>query len=354
MPSCSELQADLAALKALGAEFDRALSAAAKAPDQESARQAITKAKALKQTIERSIAALREQLSPRLERELNLREQYDKQRALWEGLGLSRLEAINGQHYNLPEYTDVLALFEKHKEVVKRKASHGFTKLLLVPFGLSNDRLTSLLSQRLLEHHRQGKLLRTKKTPADPDQPFPLKLEPDEQVYFGASAVRTGDVTGDLLYYPTDFSQKNGQTKQELLASQGGWQIMLVEDRPCLPAQGEAAGLAKGGRSPMEAGFDSNHYLKETRTNPAYQNEHGFTYESWVAYLLTYLAETSQVIDDWQGQGKISRLFGCQIKSSGYVPTAGAELDYSLLCVGSAGAGSPDDRVAGRSAVVVM
>ena len=58
--SCVEAQNALHHLQSLEQEFNQTLSAAAKAPDQESARQAITKAKALKQTIEREMAALRE------------------------------------------------------------------------------------------------------------------------------------------------------------------------------------------------------------------------------------------------------------------------------------------------------
>ena len=58
--SCVEAQNALQRLQSLETEFNQTLSAAAEAKDEDSANEAITKAKALKQTIEREMAALRE------------------------------------------------------------------------------------------------------------------------------------------------------------------------------------------------------------------------------------------------------------------------------------------------------
>src|SRR3989338_6151220 len=103
--SCVEAQNALHHLQSLETEFNQTLSAAAEAKDEDSANESITKAKSLKSVIEREMAALREQLPFRLERDLNLKEQYESQIHLLKTTGfLERLQsgqegikAINGQ-----------------------------------------------------------------------------------------------------------------------------------------------------------------------------------------------------------------------------------------------------------------
>ena len=154
-PQCQELRADLQALKSLAEEFNQTLSAAAKAPDQESARQAITKAKALKQTIEREIAALREQLPSQditaswtnpetgetKEITLNLKEY------------LATHQALYRKHLNLEITPDHERAFrqiwrQNRAEIQREIELYGYDTLLLIPENLPD---LETLNTKLIE-----------------------------------------------------------------------------------------------------------------------------------------------------------------------------------------------------------
>ena len=154
-PQCQELRADLQALKSLAEEFNQTLSAAAKATDQESARQAITKAKALKQTIEREIAALREQLPSQditaswtnpetgetKEITLNLKEY------------LATHQALYRKHLNLEITPDHERAFrqiwrQNRAEIQREIELYGYDTLLLIPENLPD---LATLNTQLIE-----------------------------------------------------------------------------------------------------------------------------------------------------------------------------------------------------------
>ena len=209
------------------------------------------------------------------------------------------------------------------KELLKTKSEQGFEKLILVPLGMPLSALISKYEQLLLEHHQAGMLQATDGSILDLDTDQPVYvwdgiLKRDTQ----GKPTYEADKEGDLIYFPNAFdkAKHQGKTKTELLKEENGnqaWQILLLEDQPDLPA--ETKGKTINGRKQLEANQTPNDYLNTIQTQEQYQNEQGLTLESWLIYAITRLQEKNQVIDDYQGQGKICCLTGLYQKKSGHV-----------------------------------
>src|SRR3989339_1517066 len=85
----------------------------------------------------------------------HLREQYTSQVSLLEQAGILKegvILGIDGNEYPIPTLEQIaVRLFERCKEL-ETKHGQGFTKLLLVPFGMSLDSLQETLKQFLLKY----------------------------------------------------------------------------------------------------------------------------------------------------------------------------------------------------------
>ncbi|MFH1170212.1 MAG: hypothetical protein V1704_01490 [Candidatus Vogelbacteria bacterium] len=187
----------------------------------------------------------------------------------------------------------------------------------------------------ILDHHRKGKLLATKKNPNEPDQ----SLELDEnQPLWVWDEYSKADIEGKLVYHPLVFDKNNhsGKTKAEILAENenAGWSLLLIEDNPNIPRAGQ--GETVGGRKRMEAGRTPAECLVDL--DPA---KSGLTPEDWLAQAITYLEETNQVIDDYDGNGSTNYNLG------GWFPASGS-VSYAYWDRGrqaSLGGGGPGYRV---------
>jgi len=332
--TCQELQKDLADLRALAEQFDRAFDAGVASGD-------LSASRILKAEIESSLAALKEKLVPPEVRELHIERQYAEQVAVLEAAGLLEvlengekgIRGIDGKPYPLPSLETINARFrsKEAKETVKEKSPQGFKKLVLVPFAMSLDALTAKYGERIKEHHSAGKLMYSDGTvvPAD-------KLNINQPVYT-TDDLKNADQTGALVYNPTSFDATNhgGKTKAQILAIENpadisigpstpehhtpGWRILLMEELPDLPAEG--AGQTVGNRKQLEANKSANEYLAQLKTGP-YANEHGLTPEDGLALALTNLETKGQVTDDFRGKGKAAYLTGAWLPGSLSVPIA--------------------------------
>jgi len=95
--------------------------------------------------------------------------------------------------------------------------------------------------------------------------------------------------------------QRGGRYKSELLDDpKNAWQILLLEDDPDLPAQGQ--GKAVGGRKRLEADKSPKDYLKLMQEDPQYQNEQGLAPEADLALWLTYLQEKKMAVDGYNSE----------------------------------------------------
>ncbi|MEI6478164.1 MAG: hypothetical protein WCO52_04215 [bacterium] len=319
---CQQLRAELNELSAVKSRFDTALDEAVKSGN-------VDKANALKEELEVRVKTLQEKIWPfeNLTR-AELKRQFEGQIKILsdthviETLADGRLgiEGIDGKPYPVPELGAVEKLFTEARERFQAKIEQGFTKILLVPFGLSLDRLSQRFGETVLRHHQAGTLLATKKTPSDPDQPLELD---ENQPLWRWDQYNNADVSGVLTYDPEAFTANQGQTKTTLLSGESplpGWRVVLVENLPNLPATG--AGETINGRQQLEANKTPNEYLHLIKTEPAYTGESGLNPEEWLTYALSHLEETNQVIDDYQGNGKISYLLGAYFSAAEGVPAA--------------------------------
>lgn len=275
-----------------------------------------------------------EQLPPseRLEAILSLRSQYEAQLAILNQSGVLQLLPERGdvgivgldpehpdraREYPVPSFEAISEAVREQAEELETKTGQGFNKLLLVPVAQPLDKLKQMYGDLLLAHHQRGQLFNSEGKPQDLDTSEPV---------WAWDQYKNADIEGKLVYYPKSFeSQHRGITKQELLTETlnspfPGWEVKLVEDLPNLPARGD--GETIGGRKQVEAGNSPREYLKQPQTDSQYQNEDGFTPDDWLTEAIVHLEATNQVLDDWQGKGKISYLTGSYFPASDEVPLA--------------------------------
>jgi hypothetical protein len=207
-----------------------------------------------------------------------------------------------------------------NEELILEKANQGFTKLLLVPFAYSLDDLINACEEAIRKHNNEKKLLATKNEATEPDKSLVVG---EMGALLKQGFYTRSDIEGKIVYFPREFSKNHkGKTKLELLRDDddpaNAWPIWLLEDMPNIPKQGE--GKIIGGRRQLEAGKSPDEYLKILQTEPEYEGESGLTPEVELMLFLTYLEETNQVINDYEGNGSTSCQIGAYFKSADFVP----------------------------------
>ncbi len=319
----------------------------------------------LTQEIETESTLLITELIP-FEKELGIKEQYHTQKEAYTQTGLLEtregllgMEGIDGIWYSFPTLPEVAKRMKKEQELLGKKSEQGFTKMLIVPFGMSLKHFTETLRKTILAHYdpnpTETKLFSTNtdgtKKALDLNTTTPLYLWDKYTQGQGA------DVEGTLVYHPTVFDQTKhgGKTKKELLKEkqEAAYQILFLESTP-IPRSGK--GETTGGRKQIEAGASPTKYLESLQKNPLYQGERGLTPEAWLTQFLLSLQTKDQVIDDWDGNGSLNYNLG------GYVPKIGQSglVSFGLWDRGGARAnlgwddpGTGDAVSGARSAVMV-
>jgi len=253
----------------------------------------------------------------------HLREQYDSQVSLLKEVGILKegvITGIDGNEYPIPTLEQIaIRLFERRGEL-STKHDQGFTKLLLVPFGMSLDSLRETLKQFLIKYKKNNPTF-------DLDTDNPLWISED---YQGAD---TGD-SPKLVYEPQSFTKEGhgGKTKMEILKEQKtpgqtrgddgwtsdnewkGWTIHLLQSSDptnldslgFAPIPRKGQGTPKGeeiSRAPLEAGQSANKYLSilqnaQDDPNSSYFQESGMTPEDWIMAFIIHLSETGKPLDD--------------------------------------------------------
>jgi hypothetical protein len=296
--SCHEAQSALAEIKSLRTDFEQTFQDALKTND-------FARAKEIRSAMQGKITSLREAVFP-LERELGIKSQYESQRGIFEeAFVLERLSSgemgihgIDGKEYPVPSYREIAQRMREKREVFVQKKEQGFTKLLVVPFGMSLENLTQEYANLLVKHYNEGKLFAEKQNAADPD--VLLELSVGEPVWRW-SDYANADVDGKLVYELKEYSQNHGGlTKTEILANRKpgmvpAWHVLMVEASPNIPR--ENAGKDVGTRKQLEANQTPNDYLGGIGKG-IYDHESGMTPEDWLAFAITNLQEQNQAIDD--------------------------------------------------------
>ena len=271
----------------------------------------------------------------------HLTEQYNSQVSLLERVGILKdgvITGIDGNKYPIPTLEQIASCLLEREREFSVKRDQGFTKLLLVPFGMSLDTLREILKQFLLSY---------KTDHSDFD------LDTDDPLYTWKDGYEGADI-GDppkIVYNPKSFDNNHqGQTKLEILKAQTenpkdsfpGWRIHLLQ--PSDPTNQESKGFAlipregqgttngeETPRSSLEAGKSPTDYLsilQQAQDDPdsPYFQESGLTPEDWILAFITHLTETGQPLDNYQSNNEsITYLTGAffpSIDGSAFVPYA--------------------------------
>lgn len=335
---CNQLLEEFSTLETLKAAFDIAYEDAVRTGNLEQVRE-------LKRELSDRLEALKEKVNP-LERILLIKEQYQRQRDIHERRILTQqpsgeytAQFIDGKEYPFPSYEEVVQRLRDNKEMLKLKAEQGFSQMLIVPFGMSLNVLIEKYKATLVKHFEEKKLFFTKENQDDDTEALvsitEAKFDSNEPVWTW-DGYNQADVENKLVYFPKEFTQNHqGKTKQEILdQSQSGWQIVFVENMPNIPAEGQAQ--TKGGRMQIDNKGSSikafikqgetipspEEYLKALLEDPQYQHEDGGTMEDELIYMITYLEDYNQIINDYSGNGKIAYKVGAYFHASDDVPYA--------------------------------
>lgn len=261
-------------------------------------------------------------------------QQYEKQKEILENAGIlmtfrngeKGIMGIDGRAYVLPSLEEIRNRANNNREILEIKIGQGFTKLLLTPFGISLNVLHEKVSNVILKHVNEGKFFATKKNPNDPNEKLiPLELN-KSQPFWTWDKYKNADMNGTLVYEFSEFSENHhGKTKREILdnssiGANAGWYISFIEDIPNLPMEKEGEKI--GERKQYEANKSPIDYLALLQTERSYINERGITPEDWAMYFLSFLEETDQIIDDYEGAGNVSWNLGGYFPENSGVPTA--------------------------------
>jgi len=257
-----------------------------------------------------------------IERLYHLSEQYNAQVSLLEQAGILKkgtITGIDGNRYPIPTLEHIARRLLEREYELSVKRDQGFTKLLLVPFGMSLDTLARIFRTFLKcykkDHPEFGRRLPTVRDGTDSQRwnPFDIGLDFETCDNF---------ISPKILYYPQSFDSI-GDSKMEILQRQAthldasfpGWTVHLFQ--PGDPGNPKSPGFApiyqkgKGGdqerklfRPPVEGGQSSRQYLRllqEALHDPSfpYREETGMTPEDWIIAFMTQLWETGEPLDLW-------------------------------------------------------
>ncbi len=325
--NCPQLRSQLEKIKSLYSDYCLKLEQAKSSKEYESIF-------SIQKEIESNIKELKRNFYPleNLEQE-QLEKQYHKQAEILMFTGLvKKLRmgemgiVVDGKEYPIPTFEDILIKINHNAEFLDKKASQGFKKLLVVPFGLPITTLVEKYEQVLLRHYNNQTLLDSEGKPLD--------LDTNQPVW-----TWEGYQDEPLVYFPQSFDKDNhqGKTKDQLEP----WQVLLVEDMIDLPKEGDAKDI--NGRKQLDANQTPNSYLEQILK----AQEQGMTPESWLLLAITYLEEQNKQIDDYVGKGKASYLPGVFFKDS-------AEVQFAYWFRGNRQAvldGSDADRSSSNDAV---
>jgi len=299
----------------------------------------------------------------------HLTEQYNNQVSLLERAGIleeGAIIGIDGNKYPIPTLEQIAQrLFEREKDL-STKRDQGFTKLLLVPFGMSLDALRETLKQFLLFYKQ--------KYPAF-DLDINKPLDTLEEWYKGADT----EDPSKIVYNPHSFDDHHqGQTKADILEAQTdnpgdsfpGWRVHLFQ--PSDPANLHSPGFASiprqgqghthGEELPrpsLGAGKSLIEYfslLEEARDDPTspYHSEFGLTPEDWVLAFMTHLEETGKPLDNYQNWAEsTSYLIGAYFLSSALVPFAYWDRGFQQARLAGFDSSSRGTNAGLRSSVIV-
>lgn len=260
---------------------------------------------------------------------VRLKKQYDQLFELWNGVGLleflpnaraAGLIGLDGKEYPIPTFEEVRQRIFSHQDLVKEKVAQGFNQLLLVPFGSPLAVILDAYATFLIHHHQAGTLLDVYSEELYLKEAKPISfLALEEDGSYGSV-----DATEQLAYVSLKKSELSGakqpekpftsnatQTKRELLAAGGAWQLLLVSSEvQILKPSDFILKSSKPKRMPLAHEMNPTWYHSELETNPFYRYEEGMTIESWIALAMLYLERDNVQIERVDAENSYCLLTG--------------------------------------------
>ena len=277
---------------------------------------------------------------------LRLKEQFDlnirnlTQMGLIGALPDSRRRGIVGENwkeYPVPTIENLNARVASSQELIEEKSEQGFTKLILVPFGMP----LPLLTERFNAFLNKKKSPEGRFTEGADGKLIDMSLS-DESL-----RIVSDELLQPLIYFPERLQKEGhgGRTKQELLETDA-WQMLFVKEARSPTDRREL----KKGEWELEPKHSLEEYLAEMKKN----NEQGMTPESWLILAAAELEEHGRLIDEVTNsievQGDTVILPGAMTFSAD-VPFGYSSSKYQVVYLGTQSAQSWDLGFSARSSV---
>jgi len=286
----------------------------------------------------------------------HLSEQYTAQVNLLERAGIlvdGAIMGIDGNRYPIPTLEQIAECLcsPERRELFEIKRGQGFTKLLLVPFGMSLDELIEIFKQFLLDYKKTHPTFAREHASSYDDSDNsnwdPLNVWRDyEKADTGIFPLLSSN-SPKVFYHPQCFHpiDHKGKTKVDILEDAiqdplKGWRVLFLQPSDVFDL--DAKGIAripgvdperKQEEHPLRPDVGANktpekylNILMVSQYNPTspYYGESGMTPEDWILAFMTHLEETQQPMDDCQSSEECgSFLMGSFFPSHFGVPNAG-------------------------------
>ncbi|MFC1640571.1 hypothetical protein ACFL2D_00820 [Patescibacteria group bacterium] len=259
---------------------------------------------------------------------LQLREQYELQLQMLNETGALEILpesqemgviGIDGKEYPVPTLKEIKERIQDSEkiELLEKKHSQGFTRLLLVPHAIPTSVLGERYGQLVSRKVKEGKMKTSKGEPIDEvaeDGPlhcdsglevYPLMYYPDSML--GLSHYSKGNEPPESPEVILSAQQTvGGKTKKELIDDGDPWAIMMVEDS--IEAPRVNSEQTTNGRTQFPAGLPTLEYFTLLKQDPQYRGEQGLTVEAWLVMAMTILHEKDIQIDCWSQEDGPSML----------------------------------------------
>ncbi len=302
------------------------------------------------------------------EKYYHIKRQYDSQVSLLEQVGILKegaITGIDGKKYPIPTLEQIAQRIFERRGDLEIKHDQGFTKLLLVPFGMSLDSLCKIFKQSLLKYKE-----------SHPD--FALRVIEPLWTWEGFQESDIGD-SPKLVYEPKSFdgNSHQGRTKIQILEDQEdnqdsflGWTVHLLQ--PSNPKDQDSSGFAliprkgkgithgeKNLRPDLEAGQSPNEYLStfqkaQDKPDSPYFQESGMNFEDWIMAFMLHLQETGKPLDNHKNDiESTSYLTGVFSIPYFWVPYACWSRDRHQVSFSGVVARSPFGYLGVRSSVII-
>lgn len=221
--------------------------------------------------------------------------------------GVLSTNCYDGTSSPIPSFETVMKRCFQDAAFLESKITQGFTKLLLVPFGMSLDRMFFELDRYLF----------LKRSSIKPCNAHEKLLNDAGCISIWKDWYCNADSNGTLVYDPQEYSEVHGgKTKSQLLLERegahdahAGWRIILLQ------AGANGCGITpilrkddiKRARYPSHAHESPRAYLQlhhQSRTNPQSPGyrEFGIAPEEWIMAFVTHLAETGMPLDAYEDE----------------------------------------------------